>query len=101
MRNSQFSSASLYCESDDQNLSKLATFIIQQLRRHGRASLESYFKSHAIEIRFLWHRSIFKSKNSVKCASDLFLPAHDGASTSNHGLCSMNGNRSLRCGVID
>ena len=27
VRNSQFSSASPYCESDDQNLSKLATFI--------------------------------------------------------------------------
>lgn len=64
VRNSQFSSASLHCESDDQNLSRLATFIrsslhsafcIQQLRRHGRASSESYFKSHAIEIRFWWH----------------------------------------------
>ena len=43
-----------------------------------------------------------KARISLKCASDLFLPSHDGASTtSNHGLCSMNGNRSLRCGVID
>ena len=42
-----------------------------------------------------------KAKNSLKCASDLFLPAHDGASTSNHGLSCMNGNRSLSCGVID
>ena len=47
------------------------------------------------------NRSIFKEKNSLKCATDLFWPAHDGASTSNHGLCSINGNRSLRCGVID
>ena len=47
------------------------------------------------------HRSILKAKNSPKCASDLFWPARDGASTSNRGLCSMNGNRSLRCGVID
>ena len=47
------------------------------------------------------HCSIFKEKNLLKCATDLFWPAHDGASTSNHGLCSMNGNRSLRCGVID
>ena len=47
------------------------------------------------------HRSIFKEKNSLKSATDLFWPAHDGASTSNHGLCSMNGNRSLRCCVIN
>ena len=47
------------------------------------------------------HRSIFKEKNSLKSATDLFWPAHDGASTSNHGLCSMNGNRPLRCDVID
>ena len=47
------------------------------------------------------HRSTFKEKNLLKCATDLFWPAHDDASISNHGLCSMNGNRSLRCGVID
>ena len=47
------------------------------------------------------HRSIFKEKNSLKCATDLFWPAHDGASTSNYGLCSMNDNRSLHCCVID
>ena len=46
------------------------------------------------------HRSIFKENKSLKSATDLFWPAHDGASTSNHGLSSMNGNRSLRCCVI-
>ena len=57
VRNSLFSSASLHCESDDQNSSRLATFMRTSLHSppHGRSSSESYFKSYAIEIRFWWH----------------------------------------------
>ena len=56
-----FSSASLYCESDDQNLSRLAAFIRTSLHsavtspRVHLFGIVPYFKSHAIEIRFWWH----------------------------------------------
>ena len=57
IRNSLFSSASLHCESNDQNSSRLATFMRTSLHSppHGRTSSESYFNSHPIEIRFWWH----------------------------------------------
>ena len=61
VRNSLFSSASLHCESDNQNLSRLATFIRTLLHsavtspRAHLFGIVPCFKSHAIEIRFWWH----------------------------------------------
>ena len=94
---------------DDQNLSRLAAFIRTSLHSavtSPRAHLFGIvlFQKPCNRDTFLvacLHRSIFKQQNSLKCATDLIWQAHDCASTSNHGLCSMNGNRSLLCGVID
>jgi len=61
VRNSLFSSASLHCESDDQNLSRLAAFIRTSLHsavtstRAHLFGIVPYFISHAIKIRFWWH----------------------------------------------
>ena len=97
-----------HCESNDQSLSRLAAFIRTSLHSavtSPRAHLFGIvlFQKPRNRDTFLvacLHRSIFKQQNSLKCATDLIWQAHDCASTSNHGLCSMNGNRSLLCGVI-